>query len=277
MSFRSFSWSILFRIFRHGGHSRRHWDRCRWRRRRWHLWRRHHRRRCLWQCQRWRRGKRCRWGRGWSWHGCICRPGRMEVHLPQKNQREFRWIPFQPDGFLFWFLDVFAFQRKIPWIGHYGSTQMWDLHEVSWTTGQCQWLMPHWMAMSLRRNDAFERAPLLSAHDFAEIWLPSPPVKCQIVYPFAWFCTFPTFSYLLSPFRMILVKTEEWMSNDTMIHVNQWTFPAKMSHGASQRGALDGIGKRPNRAMSTLPLVNRTPSRMPVDFSWLSPGAFWGR
>lgn len=97
-------------------------------------------------------------------------------------------------------------------------------------------------------------------------------VKLSI--PFAWFCTFPTFSYLLSPFRMILVKTEEWMSNDTMIHVNQWTFPAKMSHGASQRGALDGIGKRPC-AMSTLPLVECTPcSRMPVDFSWLSPGPF---
>lgn len=118
-----------------------------------------------------------------------------------------------------------------------------------------------------------QRMTLLRFDFHLHLWM-----KCQIIYLFAWFCTFPTFSYLLSPFRMILVKTEEWMSNDTMIHVNQWTFPAKMSHGASQRGALDGIGKRPNCAMSTLPLVNRTPcSRMPVDFSWLSPGAFWGR
>ena len=105
--------------------------------------------------------------------------------------------PF-PTGWLsFLVLDVFAFQRKIPWIGHYGSTQMWDLHEVSWTTGQCQWLMPHWMAMSLRRNDAFERAPLLSAHDFAEIWLPSPPVNevsncLSLSHDFVHFLHFPT-------------------------------------------------------------------------------------
>ena len=186
--------------------------------------------------------------------------------------------PF-PTGWLsFWFWMFSLFNAQIPWIGHYGSTQMWDLHEVSWTTGQCQWLMPHWMAMSLRRNDAFERAPVSAwlCWDLTSISTCEWSVKLSI--PFAWFCTFPTFSYLLSPFRMILVKTEEWMSNDTMIHVNQWTFPAKMSHGASQRGALDGIGKRPNCAMSTLPLVNRTPcSRMPVDSSWLSPGAFWGR
>ena len=38
--------------------------------------------------------------------------GGWRFTCPKKNQQEFRRIPFQRDGFLFWFLDVFAFQRK---------------------------------------------------------------------------------------------------------------------------------------------------------------------